>query len=124
MSEGEMERLRGDGAGPAAGNPAGDLEAVERLREGYRRIRSELQKVIVGQDQVLDEILIGIFARGHCLLVGVPGLAKTLMISTLARSLSLSFSRIQFTPDLMPPTLPERRSSRRTGPPGSGNSGS
>jgi len=87
--------------GSGAGTPA-DLEAVERLRDGYRRIRGELQKVIVGQEQVIDEILIGIFARGHCLLVGVPGLAKTLMISTLARCLSLSFSRIQFTPDLMP----------------------
>jgi MoxR-like ATPase len=102
-----MEKLReaqgaGGAAGPGPTGSDGDLEAVERLREGYRRIRSELQKVIVGQDQVLDEILIGIFARGHCLLVGVPGLAKTLMISTLSRSLSLSFSRIQFTPDLMP----------------------
>ncbi len=92
------------GAGPEGGvlGSEGDLEAVERLRDGYRRIRGELAKIIVGQDQVIDEILIGIFARGHCLLVGVPGLAKTLMISTLARSLSLSFSRIQFTPDLMP----------------------
>src|SRR5215510_5360628 len=91
MSEGEM-----------SGGSDSDLQAVERLREGYRRVRAELSKVIVGQDQVIDEILIGIFARGHCLLVGVPGLAKTLMISTLARCLSLSFSRIQFTPDLMP----------------------
>ncbi len=93
---------------PAAGNgtdaaPAGaDLEAVERLRQGYRSIRDEMEKIIVGQDEVLEQILIAIFARGHCLLVGVPGLAKTLMISTLSESLSLSFSRIQFTPDLMP----------------------
>ncbi|MBI4583956.1 MAG: MoxR family ATPase [Planctomycetes bacterium] len=79
-----------------------DMEAVERLREGYRKIRAELAKVIVGQDEVIEQILISIFARGHCLLVGVPGLAKTLMISTLAQSLSLTFSRIQFTPDLMP----------------------
>jgi MoxR-like ATPase len=79
-----------------------DVQAVERLRQSYQRIRSEIGKVIVGQDQVLDQILISIFSRGHCLLVGVPGLAKTLMISTLARCLSLSFSRIQFTPDLMP----------------------
>ncbi|MCH2374772.1 MAG: MoxR family ATPase [Planctomycetes bacterium] len=72
------------------------------LQEKYRQIREELAKVIVGQDDVLEQILVCIFARGHCLLVGVPGLAKTLMISALARCLSLSFSRIQFTPDLMP----------------------
>jgi MoxR-like ATPase len=80
----------------------GDLSSIERLNEGYRRIRRELAKIIVGQERVLEEMLIAIFARGHCLLVGVPGLAKTLMIRTLADSLSLSFSRIQFTPDLMP----------------------
>jgi MoxR-like ATPase len=80
----------------------GDLSAIERLNSGYRRIRKELSKAIVGQEKVLEELLIAIFARGHCLLVGVPGLAKTLMIRTLADSLSLSFSRIQFTPDLMP----------------------
>jgi MoxR-like ATPase len=80
----------------------GDLAAIERLNDGYKRIRKELSKVIVGQDRVIEELLIAIFARGHCLLVGVPGLAKTLMIRTLADSLSLSFSRIQFTPDLMP----------------------
>jgi MoxR-like ATPase len=80
----------------------GDLSAIERLNDGYRRIRKEMAKQIVGQERVLEELLIAIFARGHCLLVGVPGLAKTLMIRTLADSLSLSFSRIQFTPDLMP----------------------
>jgi MoxR-like ATPase len=80
----------------------GDLSAIERLNDGYRRIRRELSKAIVGQEKVIEELLISIFARGHCLLVGVPGLAKTLMIRTLADSLSLSFSRIQFTPDLMP----------------------
>ncbi len=80
----------------------GDLSAIERLNDGYRRIRKELAKQIVGQENVLEELLISIFARGHCLLVGVPGLAKTLMIRTLADSLSLSFSRVQFTPDLMP----------------------
>ncbi|MBI4605015.1 MAG: MoxR family ATPase [Planctomycetes bacterium] len=79
-----------------------DLQTVELLRERYKAVRAELGKVIVGQDEVLEQILVCIFARGHCLLVGVPGLAKTLMISTLARSLTLSFSRIQFTPDLMP----------------------
>src|SRR4051812_47662230 len=79
-----------------------DVAAIERLNEGYRRIRKELSKAIVGQERVLEELLISIFARGHCLLVGVPGLAKTLMIRTLSDSLSLSFSRVQFTPDLMP----------------------
>ena len=80
----------------------GDLSAIERLNDGYRRIRKEMSKAIVGQERVLEELLIAIFARGHCLLVGVPGLAKTLIIRTLADSLSLSFSRVQFTPDLMP----------------------
>jgi MoxR-like ATPase len=80
----------------------GDLSAIERLNDGYRRLRKEMAKVIVGQEEVLEELLIAIFARGHCLLVGVPGLAKTLMIRTLADSMSLSFNRIQFTPDLMP----------------------
>jgi MoxR-like ATPase len=79
-----------------------DLAAIERLNDGYRRIRKELAKAVVGQQRVLEELLIAIFARGHCLLVGVPGLAKTLMIRTLADALNLSFSRIQFTPDLMP----------------------
>jgi MoxR-like ATPase len=80
----------------------GDLAAVERLNEGFVRIKKELGKVIVGQDRVIEELLIAILARGHCLLVGVPGLAKTLMISSLAKTLDLKFSRIQFTPDLMP----------------------
>jgi MoxR-like ATPase len=79
-----------------------DVKAVERLRDANERIVAELGKVIIGQTDVIDELMIAIFARGHCLLVGVPGLAKTLLVSTLSRSLSLSFSRIQFTPDLMP----------------------
>jgi len=79
-----------------------DLAAAERVKEAHASIRKELSKVIVGMDEVIDQLLISVFARGHCLLVGVPGLAKTLLISTLARSLSLSFNRIQFTPDLMP----------------------
>ena len=82
--------------------PDDDLQAVQKLNEAYRRITAELGKVIVGQQQVIEEILVAMFARGHCLLVGVPGLAKTLMIRTLADSLSLKFNRIQFTPDLMP----------------------
>ncbi len=79
-----------------------DLQAVDRLKNAYATIREELGKVIVGQEQVLDELLIALFSSGHCILEGVPGLAKTLMISTLSRCLSLSFNRIQFTPDLMP----------------------
>ncbi len=79
-----------------------DQEAVARLNEAYRKITDELAKVIVGQRKVIEELLIGMFAGGHCLLQGVPGLAKTLMVRTLAESLNLSFNRIQFTPDLMP----------------------
>jgi MoxR-like ATPase len=79
-----------------------DLAAVKRLQEGYRVIRDEVKRVIVGQDAVIEQLLITIFARGHCLIIGVPGLAKTLLIQTLARCLNLAFSRIQFTPDLMP----------------------
>ena len=79
-----------------------DEEAVERLREAYGRIVEEIHKVIVGMDQVIDELLIALFCKGHCLLVGVPGLAKTMLVSCLAQTLSLSFKRIQFTPDLMP----------------------
>jgi MoxR-like ATPase len=80
----------------------GDLEAVKKLKHGFESIKQQLSRVIVGQDQVIEELLIALFSRGHCILEGVPGLAKTLMISTLAKCLSLSFSRIQFTPDLMP----------------------
>jgi MoxR-like ATPase len=79
-----------------------DLEAVRRLREAFDSIKKQLARVIVGQDQVIEELLIALFSRGHCILEGVPGLAKTLMISTLSKCLSLAFSRIQFTPDLMP----------------------
>jgi len=90
-------------AGGAGAPPAeGDIEALKRLRAAYTRVRDELAKVIVGQDEVVEQLLISLFAGGHCIVEGVPGLAKTLMISTLSRCLSLSFSRIQFTPDLMP----------------------
>src|SRR3954464_13150147 len=81
---------------------ASDLDAAKLLAVSYQSLQRELGKVIVGQKQVLDEILIAMLARGHCLVQGVPGLAKTLMVSTLARALDLSFHRIQFTPDLMP----------------------
>ncbi|MEM8713723.1 MAG: AAA family ATPase, partial [Planctomycetota bacterium] len=79
------------------------LEAkLNRLRDVHSKMKAELQRVIVGQDEVLDQLLLAILTRGHCLLVGVPGLAKTLMISSLAKTMELSFNRIQFTPDLMP----------------------
>jgi MoxR-like ATPase len=81
---------------------AEELAAVEKLQQSYHQMRAELGKVIVGQDAVIEELLIALFCKGHALLVGVPGLAKTLLISTLARTLGLTFSRIQFTPDLMP----------------------
>ena len=87
---------------PEAAIARSDHEAVERLNQAYRKITGELGKVIVGQRRVIEELLIGMFAGGHCLLQGVPGLAKTLMVRTLADTLNLSFNRIQFTPDLMP----------------------
>ena len=79
-----------------------DVQAVEFMQQAYASLRQQLSKVIVGQSDVIDEILISIFTRNHALLMGVPGLAKTLLISTLAKTLQLSFKRIQFTPDLMP----------------------
>jgi len=79
-----------------------EMQAVDKLKNAYKTLKQEIKKVIVGQEEVVDQVLICIFARGHSLLIGVPGLAKTLLISTLAQSLSLSFSTIQFTPDLMP----------------------
>ena len=79
-----------------------DLAAVERLTAAYKLLRAEMAKAIVGQEQVLEELMMCVFARGHAILEGVPGLAKTLMVSSLARCLNLEFARIQFTPDLMP----------------------
>lgn len=79
-----------------------DVEMVERLVDKYTALKNEIGKVIIGQDQVIDEILMAIFSGGHALLVGVPGLAKTLMVNTIAEILGLDFKRIQFTPDLMP----------------------
>jgi MoxR-like ATPase len=79
-----------------------DLKAVEALKNARERVLNELRKVIVGQDEVVEQLLVTLFANGHVLLVGVPGLAKTLLISSLARVLDLKFNRIQFTPDLMP----------------------
>ena len=79
-----------------------DAELVEACRKGREQILAEVRKVVVGQDAVIEDVLIALFAGGHILLVGVPGLAKTLLVSTLAQALSLQFKRIQFTPDLMP----------------------
>jgi MoxR-like ATPase len=86
---------------PAAVTP-GDLEAVEALSKARAAVLQQLEKKVVGQREVVDHLLVSLFSRGHCLFVGVPGLAKTLLISTLAEVLNLSFNRIQFTPDLMP----------------------
>lgn len=91
-----------DSATQRPATPDADLAAVANLKAAHAAIKSELSKVIVGQDDVIDQLLIAIFTRSHALLVGVPGLAKTLLISTLAQTLDLSFKRIQFTPDLMP----------------------
>jgi len=82
--------------------PATMMDQLRILAEGKKKIQDEVRKVIVGQDHVIEELLMGLFANGHCLLVGVPGLAKTLLISTISDILDLEFSRIQFTPDLMP----------------------
>lgn len=79
-----------------------DKEKVDQLVSQYKDLKNEIHKVIVGQDDVVDQVLISIFSRGHCLLVGVPGLAKTLLVNTISDCLGLSFNRIQFTPDLMP----------------------
>jgi MoxR-like ATPase len=79
-----------------------DVAAVEQLVSKYKALKSEIAKVIVGQDEVVNQILISIFSGGHSLLIGVPGLAKTLMVNTIAQALGLDFKRIQFTPDLMP----------------------
>jgi MoxR-like ATPase len=79
-----------------------DVEAVQDFVTKYKKLRAEIGKVIIGQDEVVRDVLISIFSRGHCLLVGVPGLAKTLLVNTIAQTLGLSYNRIQFTPDLMP----------------------
>ena len=79
-----------------------EIEAVDALHQAYKEIRDEIGKVVIGQDEVVKSVLISIFSNGHCLLVGVPGLAKTLLVQTVASVLDLNFNRIQFTPDLMP----------------------
>jgi len=94
----------------ASSNPGGsatataevDVEALQKLGQARNALREQIGKVIVGQEEIVDDLLTAIFARGHCLMVGVPGLAKTLMVSTIAKAIDLNFNRIQFTPDLMP----------------------
>jgi MoxR-like ATPase len=87
-------------AGPQAS--ADDLQAIARLGEARKRLKQEIAKIVVGQEHIVDDLLTALFARGHCLVIGVPGLAKTLMVRTIARAIDLAFNRIQFTPDLMP----------------------
>src|SRR5438309_6010248 len=79
-----------------------DVAMIEKLRSAHQKLKKEIGKIIIGQEQVLDQLLMAIFCRSHALLMGVPGLAKTSMVSTLAQSLDMSFKRVQFTPDLMP----------------------
>src|SRR5271166_2532144 len=86
---------------PAPTSPA-ELQAVRDLAAAYKQMTGEISKVIVGQHEVVEQLLMALFSRGHCLLVGVPGLAKTLLVSTVSKIMHLSFKRIQFTPDLMP----------------------
>src|SRR6188474_425696 len=100
MNPSSQARLTPDTA--SAGAPPDIAAVAERVADGRQRILAEIRKVIVGQDAVIDEVLMALFTGGHCLITGVPGLAKTLLIKTVARILDLSFKRIQFTPDLMP----------------------
>ncbi|MFT7642078.1 MAG: MoxR-like ATPase, partial [Pirellulaceae bacterium] len=79
-----------------------DGDKLVKLRAAYARVVEQIHKIVIGQDQVIEELLISILAGGHCILEGVPGLAKTLLVQTISESLSLDFGRIQFTPDLMP----------------------
>ena len=79
-----------------------DVEAINSLKDAYTRLDAEIGKVVIGQQDVVKDVIISIFSRGHCLLVGVPGLAKTLLVTTISRVLGLDYNRIQFTPDLMP----------------------
>src|SRR3954471_21056366 len=81
---------------------SGDVVSIDKLRELYKRLAAEMGKVIIGQEEVIEQLLICILARGHALLMGVPGLAKTTIVNSLAQVMSLGFNRIQFTPDLMP----------------------
>src|SRR6185312_11181674 len=87
-------------AGPTASE--NDLEAIARLGEARKKLKEQIARGIVGQEHIVDDLLTALFARGHCLMIGVPGLAKTLMVRTISQAIDLQFNRIQFTPDLMP----------------------
>ncbi|HON08053.1 MAG TPA: MoxR family ATPase [Verrucomicrobiota bacterium] len=95
-----------------------DVVEIDRLRDLYQRMRDEISKVIIGQDKVVEQVLISILARGHSLLMGVPGLAKTMLVQTISRIMSLKFSRIQFTPDLMPSDITGTEILQETNQPG------
>ncbi|PSQ78983.1 MAG: AAA family ATPase [Bacteroidetes bacterium QH_8_67_23] len=99
------------------------LDTLDELESAYERLRDEIGKVIVGQEAIIERVCVGLFARGHVLLVGVPGLAKTLLVRTLASALSLDFSRIQFTPDLMPSDITGTEIIQEQGPNGSSGGG-
>ena len=86
----------------ASAKKISDVELVEKLKDTHEKMLEEIGKVIIGQQKIINELIIALLSRGHCLIIGVPGLAKTLLISTLAEVLKLKFNRIQFTPDLMP----------------------
>ena len=88
--------------GNAPGASASDLEAIQKLGAARKKLKEQIAKVIIGQEHIVDDLLTALFARGHCLMIGVPGLAKTLMVRTISRAIDLEFNRIQFTPDLMP----------------------
>src|SRR6201986_4352672 len=90
---------------PPASTHAAEAQTVEQIQAGRLRIQAELAKVIVGQRDVIEQLLIALFAGGHCLITGAPGLAKTLLVKSLAQIFHLKFQRIQFTPDLMPPDI-------------------
>src|SRR3712207_9350568 len=115
-----LVRLKPDASAAASTSATGAAQAdiaaaAEHVARGRERILNEIRKVIVGQDDVIDEVLMALFTGGHCLITGVPGLAKTLLIKTVAQILDLSFKRIQFTPDLMPADITgteDRKSTR------------
>ncbi|MFN0195908.1 MAG: AAA family ATPase, partial [Planctomycetaceae bacterium] len=86
----------------SAAATADDLTAIQQLGAARSQLKSEIAKVIIGQEAIVDDLLTALFSRGHCLMIGVPGLAKTLMVRTIAEAIDLDFNRIQFTPDLMP----------------------
>src|SRR5688572_33508316 len=101
-----MAELQKSGNTTAAARPGGDnaddLAVITRLREARDRVKQEISKVVIGQNEIIESLLIGLLCRGHILLHGVPGLGKTLMGRTLSRTLDMEFKRVQFTPDLMP----------------------